>query len=268
MAATAHKSVRKNVTRARTLRAGKKKAHLKLVKPKRKALMTDRAREQLILDHMQKGRQIAHSLLKRWRSRLEAAEVDSVVDLSLCEAAARFDPSKGVSFITFLFYHLKGNLVRLVIDASTRNFIPVSELEATEGLESWHNKLLSVGAADALRREAEASPYEVLEKKELASVTMQICSKLSPVEQEIVHRIFVLEEQVLDVAEALGYSRCHVSRIKTRALELLEREIGKVEGYQAEAKTETEIAAPKLRLIKPRRARREATITFSQGCAA
>lgn len=266
MAALAQKSARKNLTRVRSLRT--KKAHLKLVKPKRKALMTDRAREQLILDHMQKGRQIAHSLLKRWRSRLEGAEVDSIVDLSLCEAAARFDPSKGVSFITFLFYHLKGNLVRLVIEASTRNFIPVSELEATEGMESWHHRLLSVDAADAIRRDAEASPHDLLEKKELAEVTMKICSKLSAVEQEIVHRIFVLEEQVLDVAEALGYSRCHVSRIKTRALELLEREIGKVEGYKSERRIAEEVDSPKLRLIKPRRARREATLSFAQGCAA
>jgi len=58
--------------------------------------------------------------------------VDSIVDLSLCEAVKRFDPLKGASFMTFLFYHLKGNLVRAVAAAATSTAIPNAIAELSE----------------------------------------------------------------------------------------------------------------------------------------
>lgn len=77
--------------------------------------------EKLILDHRENGRKLARSVLRKWRARLSLEEVDSIVDLTLCEAAKRYRPDKGACFMTFLFYHLRGYLVRAVASAANAN---------------------------------------------------------------------------------------------------------------------------------------------------
>src|SRR5690348_15064745 len=74
----------------------------------------DCSKEELVLRYRMKARKLARSILRKWHSRLDLQEVDSIVDLSLCEAVARYNPAKGASFMTFLFYHLRGNLIRAV----------------------------------------------------------------------------------------------------------------------------------------------------------
>ncbi|OVE79762.1 hypothetical protein BVY02_02340, partial [bacterium J17] len=74
--------------------------------------------DELILEHRENGRKLARSMLRKWRVRMPAEEIDSIVDLTLCEAAKRFDPDKGASFMTFFFYHLRGHLVRAVAEAT------------------------------------------------------------------------------------------------------------------------------------------------------
>ena len=56
----------------------------------------------LIMKNRVQGRKLACSMLRKWNCRLEIEEVDSLVDLSLCEAVKYFDPAKGVNFLTFL----------------------------------------------------------------------------------------------------------------------------------------------------------------------
>src|SRR5690349_7137351 len=75
----------------------------------------------LILDHRENGRKLARSILRRWRVRMPAEEIDSIVDLSLCEAARRYSSERGASFMTFFFYHLRGHLVRSVARAAQGN---------------------------------------------------------------------------------------------------------------------------------------------------
>src|SRR5690349_3051107 len=85
----------------------------KAVEPQIRTL-SDLEREDLITSSRLKARKLGRSILRKWNARLDLQEVDSIVDLSLCEAAARFDPSVGASFLTFLFYHLRGNLIRAI----------------------------------------------------------------------------------------------------------------------------------------------------------
>jgi RNA polymerase sigma factor (sigma-70 family) len=189
--------------------------------------------EALIVKYRLKARKLGRSILRRWHARMDLDEVDSIVDLSLCEAVKRFDPAKGASFMTFLFYHLKGNLVRAVTSAATSNSIPVynsDELETQVG-EPDHlfghqfRAMNSAEVAEAVASQDTPLPDEVLWRKELHSQSTLACEKLDPLEREIIKRIFLQEQQIMEIAATLGYSRCHISRVKKKALETLYNEL-------------------------------------------
>jgi RNA polymerase sigma factor (sigma-70 family) len=216
--------------------AAKKNAKVIKLSEARKAKSappTPLQQEALIVKYRLKARKLGRSILRRWHARMDLDEVDSIVDLSLCEAVKRFDPAKGASFMTFLFYHLKGNLVRAVTNAAAANSIPVftsDEAEVQVG-EPDHlfghqfRAMNSAEVADAVASQDAPLPDEVLWRKELHSQSTLACDKLDPLEREIIKRIFVQEQQIMDIAATLGYSRCHISRVKKKALETLYNEL-------------------------------------------
>jgi RNA polymerase sigma factor (sigma-70 family) len=195
-------------------------------KVKKTEVLTQEERDELVISHRDKAQKLGRSILRKWHARLDLQEVDSVVDLSLCEAVRRYNPAFGASFITFLYYHMRGNLIRAVSDAATSNSIPVTdaELEVTLNAEAGILRNLGVNAmevANALSSEHAPLPDESLFKKELVSLSESACQKLDALEREVIYRIYLQEQQLIDVATQLGYSRCHISRVKKKALEAL-----------------------------------------------
>lgn len=183
-------------------------------------------REQLVLKYRLKARKLGRSIMRKWQSRIDINELDSIVDLSLCEAAKRFNPTMGASFITFLFYHLRGNLIRAVSDAVAQSSVPVAEFDAFMRAEAGEtsNSQFAVSAievASALCNFDPVLPDEQLYKKEVARISQGACERLDHLEREIIERIYLHEEQLMDIASSLGYSRCHISRVKRKALEAL-----------------------------------------------
>jgi RNA polymerase sigma factor (sigma-70 family) len=163
---------------------------------------------------------------------MDLDEVDSLVDLSLCEAVKRFDPLKGASFMTFLFYHLKGNLVRAVASAAAASSLPVRLAEFGEAFSDEFDAespiahgMNAVEIAEAVTSQDSPLPDEALWKKQLNDCSSLACGKLDELEREIIKRIFVHEQQIIDIAAALGYSRCHISRVKKKALDTLHDEL-------------------------------------------
>ena len=228
--------------------------------------------EALIVKYRLKARKLGRSILRRWHSRMDLDEVDSIVDLSLCEAVKRFDPAKGASFMTFLFYHLKGNLVRAVTSAASAHSIPVfntDEIETQIG-EPDHlfghqfRALNSAEVADAVASQDVPLPDEMLWRKELHSQSSLACDKLDPLEREIIKRIFLQEQQIMDIAATLGYSRCHISRVKKKALETLYNELsssmsdidlGKKPSFDDEGEDEVKLKLVSRRPVHRRRPR-------------
>lgn len=222
---------------------------LKLIKPRKASLklavvsaeakapphreLTPLQQEALILKYRVKARKLGRSMLRRWHSRMDLEEVDSVVDLSLCEAVKRFDPHKGASFMTFLFYHLKGNLVRAVAAAAASSSIPLAIGELEEAGKSIGeinfvhgiSGVNSAEIAEAVTSQDAPLPDEALWRKQLSDRSTSACEKLDSLEREIIKRLFVHEQQIIDIAAALGYSRCHISRIKKKALDTLHDEL-------------------------------------------
>ncbi|MBN8548280.1 MAG: sigma-70 family RNA polymerase sigma factor [Deltaproteobacteria bacterium] len=187
--------------------------------------LSPRKQEELVLTYRMKARKLARSILRKWHARLDLQEVDSVVDLSLCEAVRRYNPNKGASFMTFLFYHMRGNLIRAVASAATANAVPLPQVEdASAGAKSEQASYRGVNAieiAEALCSHDYVMPDEMLLKKEMVSMSHGACEKLDSLEKEVIYRIYIQEQQLMDIASSLGYSRCHISRVKKKALETL-----------------------------------------------
>jgi RNA polymerase sigma factor (sigma-70 family) len=189
---------------------------------KKGAGTTRRERLELVVGYRNKARKLARSILRRWHARLDIGEVDSIVDLSLCEAVQRFSPEKGASFMTFMFFHLRGNLIRAVAGSVTA--YSLLGADANDYLDDGATPGRTVNAAEvarALFNNDLSSPDEELFRKELATISADAFDRLDPLEREVISRIFLAEEQLLDIADNLGYSRCHISRVKKRALENL-----------------------------------------------
>ena len=189
-------------------------------------------REELVVQFRLKARKLARSILRKWHARLDIQEVDSLVDLSLCEAVRRYNPRKGASFMTFLYYHLRGNLIRAVTYAATLNTVPIRE-EHNEPLEEegersrrGYRAANAIEAAEALCGSDHAMPDDALIKKELVGLSLKACARLDALEREVIERLYLEGRQLMDIARSLGYSRCHISRVKKRAAQRLKRNIG------------------------------------------
>ena len=200
-----------------------KVVEIELSKKKQKTSLTQRERSELVLEFRMKARKLARSILRKWHARLDLQEVDSVVDLSLCEAVKRFNPTKGASFLTFLYYHLRGNLIRAVSTAASQNAVPGYDDDVTATASNAGINAIEV--AEALCSHESLPPDEVLLKKELIELSSEACSRLDELEREVIERIYLKGQQLIDIAASLGYSRCHISRVKKKALETLQEDM-------------------------------------------
>lgn len=196
--------------------------NLELVKsaPAPKISVEETDLEALILKYRENSRKLSRSILRSWRVTLPLDEVYSVVDLALVEAANRFDPTKGASFMTFLYYHLRGNLVRAVT-VSAKSGAMVALVNDDFGKEV---DILESGFIQEVSEYSQTEnecPDAMLLKKEREELCRAAYDKLDVLEREVLGRAFSNDESLVDIANALGYSRCHISRVKRRALQQL-----------------------------------------------
>ena len=200
--------------------------------------LTTEQKAELVLNHRLQAQKLSRSILRKWHVRIDLAEVDSTVDLSLCEAAKHYNPNKGASFITFLFYHLRGNLIRMVEAATALNMVPCVDFDAElSDMESGDSRSVcnAIEVAQALSQQEQLLPDEALYKKELVTVSKEAVARLSEVERAVVEGIYLQGLLVKDIARTLGYSRCHVSRIHKAAMRALSAEVKRQVGYETSA---------------------------------
>lgn len=216
--------------------------------------------EQLVLSHRENGRKLARSILRRWRVRMPGEEIDSVVDLSLCETAKRYSSDRGATFMTFFFYHLRGHLVRTVARAAQGSNVFLA-FAKNAGVETGDIQQLSVEVLHSYvpdyllfqHRDGE-TPENLLIRQERIDQCRTACNKLDALEKEVIDRSFGSEEALVDVAKSLGYSRCHISRVKRSALARLKNSLANVVVEAAPVEHES---IPVSRALVSRNARRE-----------
>ena len=208
---------------------------------------------QLILDHRENGRKIARSILKKWHVRMPTEDIDSIVDLTLCEAGSRFSLEHGASFMTFVFYHLRGNLVRAVAKASqaTGTFIQAcgdSNLAITE----WDPEINSekgfviITETEAFGNREIKTPEQSMITEEDATLCREACEKLDELQRIVITKSFEGDQSLVDIAKELGYSRCHISRIRTAALKVLKKHLSKSGSFKKDSEI-VELDQPLLR---------------------
>ncbi|MCC6954771.1 MAG: sigma-70 family RNA polymerase sigma factor [Deltaproteobacteria bacterium] len=203
-----------------------------------KGRLTRKQSDKLITEHMESSVRIAWSMLNRWRSRIPHDEVQSIVGMALCEAAARFDKTMGVSFRTFSFYHLRGLLLREISRriGEYRFAGTVDDAELSVNVDHFGSD--PAGWPFALVDHA--TPEHHVAEDQVSKVMWAACAHLDELEREVILRCFVNDQNVADIAKELGYCRCHVSRVKSRALKLLEKQLGPVLGHEAAESEESQ----------------------------
>jgi RNA polymerase sigma factor (sigma-70 family) len=204
-------------------------------KSKKSVLSQDKV-EELVLEHRENGRKLARSILRKWRVRMPIDEIDSIVDLSLCEAARRYDSSKGAAFMTFYFYHLRGHLVRAVAKAAQASnifmaFAKNTGIDTSEWNQVDAETVWGYVPDESVfgQREVETPENSILRIEKIEECRDAV-AKLDALEQEIIKRSFSEEQPLVDIAKSLGYSRCHISRVKKSALERLKTMIAAESG--------------------------------------
>lgn len=176
--------------------------------------------ETTVLEHRENGRKLSRSILRRWRVHMPLDEVDSIVDLALCEAAQRFSPTKGASFMTFFFYHLRGHLVRAVARATQINNFQATiegDTENEADLSNYSQYIHLVDQELYSQREQE-TPEELVLRREKIGVCRDALDSLDSLEKVVLERSYADDEALVDIASTLGYSRCHISRVKKSAM--------------------------------------------------
>lgn len=246
-----------------------KQVHLKIVVPskaKKSNKLDQDLVEELILTHRPSARKLSRSLLRAWRARLDLQELDSLVDLALCEAASRFNPRKGASFMTFLYYHLRGFLIKFIKESlkNSNMLVNYNDLEEGQAESNSASKVTNFNdVAQALCNFDQPLPDEIVYRNEVSKISNQACAKLDNLEKEVVYRLFVLEQSVIDIADTLNYSRCHVSRIKKKVLKQLQSDLNGALNDGSEELPEIEEESEESRRLAPRKRKRRKEISSS-----
>lgn len=174
----------------------------------------------LVTENQEHGMRLAWSFLNKWRIRLEPDDVESVVGAALVEAAIRYDKTKGAHFRTFFFYHLRGMLLKevsnLIDERKTIKHTPSEMLEnpalSVGGGQVWQHPLVEI-----------ENPEALMVKKQFAKRLWDLCQSLDELEREVIERHFIRDHSLKQIADELQYCRCHISRVKSKALSTLGR---------------------------------------------
>ena len=197
-----------------------KVAPKKINKPRK---MTEAERiEKLVIDNRISAQKLGYSILRRWGVRIEKEELLSVIDYALCDAAIRYIPNKGASFPTYFYYHLRGHLIRLVADLKLAN-TTYAQLNCSDCISDFEqNSYITPGQLAPIFAKSDLvnSPESLAIREEELTNCSSSVNKLDKLEQAVLTRIYN-NEPLTKVARSLGYSRCHISRIKQQALDKL-----------------------------------------------
>ena len=178
--------------------------------------------QMLILDHWDYALRLAFHFLRKWGVRIVRDEIESLVGLALCEAAKNFDRRRGVSFRTFLYYHLFGTLTHAIAGAKRELSL------GREVVAQAHSGISGVEFGPGVASSIDC-PEQMFAMREFASRYRSLSDQLSELEQVVVQR-HVLEDQTINrIARDLGYSRSYLSRVKTKALLRLRRSFHRVD---------------------------------------
>jgi RNA polymerase sigma-B factor len=213
-------------------------------------------REALVRDHMHLARRVAGRFAHRGET---GDDLGQVAMIGLIKAAERFDPDRGVQFVTYATATMLGELKRHFRDnrwwihvprSVQTQYLAVREaveiltqqlhrsptvpeiarfaqlgneevLEAIEAGRSFHPASLDLGADDNDGRVELSSVDSGLAEVEDRQSALALVAHLAQREQAIVRLRFFEQMTQSEIAAHLGLSQMHVSRLLARSLEKL-----------------------------------------------
>lgn len=198
--------------------------------------------EGYIVDHMEYARRLAKRFyVEHQPLPTDYDDIVAAAYLGLCDAAYRFDPSKGANFRTFSFLRIRGEMFDLL-----RRFIPTprkraeekkTETEHDTASESicWNDELY----ADDQVHEAlgvvvhgipqlpdcelsyldDQSPSYICEQRESDRQMQSMIRELSPIEQQVIFLKYYEELSFSQMSAVLnGAHKSGLSRVHRRAI--------------------------------------------------
>lgn len=194
----------------------------------------------LIVQHMEIGRRLAWKLLGSWQARLPEDDVQSIVGIALCEAAKNYDGRPGTQFQTFFYYHLRGRLLREITEIVELKKFHVETNESYSLEMSVAENETEYSNADAISLDYN-NPEQIAVDKEEKIVFDSAFESLDWLEREVINRHYFQGESLIELAEVLNYCRCHLSRVKARAISKLKKSIQN--SYYSDAFVSSEVSS-------------------------
>jgi RNA polymerase sigma factor for flagellar operon FliA len=214
--------------------------------------------EAFIREHAPLVKRIAHHLLARLPSIIQAEDLIQAGMMGLIEAARNFDEQKGAAFVTYAGIRIRGAMLdeirkgdwapRSVHKNSRRVAQAIKEIENTTGrnardteiaktlgigLEDYHQMLQDSNSTrifafedlgvneevlDASSLNPTSSPLEKLQKEDFRKKLATEISRLPEREKMVLALYYDEELNLREVGEVLGVSESRISQIHSQAM--------------------------------------------------
>ncbi len=179
--------------------------------------------EALILDNREKAHRMAYGILRGFGSTIDQDEIVSAADLALCEAASRYEPRPNACFTTYLYYFIKGEIVRSMQESARSAANAEAQKHALSAHESEHAQEVIDLEASHVDENKSSCPERIAYQDELRKMCRAAVAMLSDVERAVVLESHIEENPMLGIAKKLGYSRGHLFAIRKNAERKLKR---------------------------------------------
>jgi RNA polymerase sigma factor for flagellar operon FliA len=208
-------------------------------------------RDKLVEGHQVYVRKLAGQLAKNLPSSVDFDDLVGFGMIGLLEAAERFDSRRGVSFVTFSHYRIRGamfdglkqmgfysNSQRSSWETNANDILQTASDDADNAdvgssslddqIHSVENILESLIPSYLLSLDAEevlevADPLAVtekdVEKRELVNLVLEIVKELNPEEQDLIQKIYFKHVPMVEIAKQRGSNKSWISRLHSRAIQ-------------------------------------------------
>jgi RNA polymerase sigma factor for flagellar operon FliA len=236
---------------------------------------TTEDQRRLVEDHLGLVRAQAAAIVRRLPSAIEFDDLVSYGTTGLCEAAARFEPERGLRFSTFAYYRIRGAIYdglrtsgwlnrrewarvreRERVDAyvqSRAERAPAGAMSPDDDLASLSDALAGAATIFVTSLEAERAgeavadapgPGEILELGELGTAVRRAIAGLPEQERRLVEDAYFGGKNLLEAGAALGISKSWASRLHASAIDHLRQALEPAVSGEPRATARAGPAAP------------------------
>lgn len=225
--------------------------------------ITIEERDKLIEDYRGYARAIALKMSRKYSRRLQE-EILSFADMGLVKAAGSFKPKLNVTFRTYSYYRIRGEILdglremqwfkhreggadgardrKAVAAEETRDNFAASgmwELQGNETPEQRENKFYEavrtaavvfltsqLGEGEAPEPAARERTADIVQERELVLILQKAIAEMPPEDQIVIKGRFYEDKTYDEVGKVIGRHRANVLHAERRIIEKLRRAIG------------------------------------------